>query len=722
MSHSARKQYSTQQTIAQDIPALFITFFTLLSALYIPRIEHSFLLLIGLLIIPGQLLSLKIRLPFYQSAWNIITLIFILAMLTWHYATHLPAQAVLGYICLFLLVHRWYTQRKTKEHLEIWALSTMVLLAAGMELKGLIGLTIVLGWSISTIQLFNLRSVFHSTNKIKTASTAAPYHLAPHSFRTLWACLPILLAITIVLFFISPRIRPFSPPSKGVKQTASSQTKSQTGYSENISLQTMSDISKDNTPAFRLLNPPPLLTASQIRFRVSTLDQFDGWTWQRSTLLESKARPLVSKAGSPLLLSETQETPSEEMPHTSLEWYYIHLINYQERAIPLPETALFLMSFPDKFTFSSCQDGRILATESRLPKEFEILAMEDRENKYSPLMAAPPLESHLKVPEKLRASFEKKVQGLLSSSSGMTASRKAQHLVTWFRRQGQYSLDLEGVQEGPEGLRDFLETSMTGHCELFASAMALLLRCEGIPTRVVTGFAGAEEVPSLYGGKRNDFLIRNSNAHAWVEVYTESGVWKSYDPTPPEPVITIQAMENTKSPRQTGRNLTTAFDEYNYETQSRLYSSVLQSVTRWINEWEHGALITAWNNLKRNIKEPPIMILLAALVLFNLLAHFLYYKFAHPHHAQKISQKLKKRHPSIRPDLLIRILTILKADQTILLETSLSTPPGQTIQAAALAAGFPQEKAQQLARLYTTWRYRQKDRALEQEMMRLLKG
>jgi transglutaminase-like putative cysteine protease len=67
-----------------------------------------------------------------------------------------------------------------------------------------------------------------------------------------------------------------------------------------------------------------------------------------------------------------------------------------------------------------------------------------------------------------------------------------------------------------------------GHCEYFASSFAVLARAEGIPCRVVTGYSPGDY--SLGG-----FMVRQKNAHAWVEVYFPYIGWVEFDPTPPTP-------------------------------------------------------------------------------------------------------------------------------------------------------------------------------------------
>jgi len=68
-----------------------------------------------------------------------------------------------------------------------------------------------------------------------------------------------------------------------------------------------------------------------------------------------------------------------------------------------------------------------------------------------------------------------------------------------------------------------------GHCEYFATAMAVMLRTQGVATRLVNGF-----LPGEYNEASGAFTVRQSDAHSWVEVYfPESKSWVTFDPTPP---------------------------------------------------------------------------------------------------------------------------------------------------------------------------------------------
>ncbi|GMA50331.1 hypothetical protein GCM10025857_16880 [Alicyclobacillus contaminans] len=77
----------------------------------------------------------------------------------------------------------------------------------------------------------------------------------------------------------------------------------------------------------------------------------------------------------------------------------------------------------------------------------------------------------------------------------------------------------------------FLFDSRRGYCNNFSSAMAVLLRCVGIPTRWVTGFATGD-IDASYSGPGQRYIYRNADAHSWVEVYFPNVGWIPFDPTP----------------------------------------------------------------------------------------------------------------------------------------------------------------------------------------------
>ena len=78
-------------------------------------------------------------------------------------------------------------------------------------------------------------------------------------------------------------------------------------------------------------------------------------------------------------------------------------------------------------------------------------------------------------------------------------------------------------------LADFLLRDRAGYCQQFSGAMALLLRMGGVPARVASGFS-----PGSFDGERREYVVRDVDAHSWVEVFLPGIGWVTRDPTPPD--------------------------------------------------------------------------------------------------------------------------------------------------------------------------------------------
>jgi transglutaminase-like putative cysteine protease len=106
--------------------------------------------------------------------------------------------------------------------------------------------------------------------------------------------------------------------------------------------------------------------------------------------------------------------------------------------------------------------------------------------------------------------------------------RVALALEAHFRDSGQYtySLNMSVADPDIDPVEDFLFNRRRGHCEYFASSLALMLRAVEIPSRLVTGFKGAEPL-----GSAGYYEVQQRHAHAWVEAFVD-GRWLILDPTP----------------------------------------------------------------------------------------------------------------------------------------------------------------------------------------------
>ena len=108
---------------------------------------------------------------------------------------------------------------------------------------------------------------------------------------------------------------------------------------------------------------------------------------------------------------------------------------------------------------------------------------------------------------------------------------QARMLENYLRSNYGYTLELPKV-EPDDPLAFFLFHRKKGHCEYFASAMAVMLRVVGIPRALSPAFKAESTIP-ISGSQ----LIRTSDAHSWVEAWLPDRGWTTFDPTPPDPNV-----------------------------------------------------------------------------------------------------------------------------------------------------------------------------------------
>jgi len=143
-----------------------------------------------------------------------------------------------------------------------------------------------------------------------------------------------------------------------------------------------------------------------------------------------------------------------------------------------------------------------------------------------PLPAAPPGPRDVLLPRD-----NPEVRALSQSVAGSLGSARARAdaVERFLQTEYDYSLN-SGVRiHTVDPVAWFLLDGKAGHCEFFAGAMVVMLRHLGVPARMVGGYSGGDISPD-----GDELVVREANAHAWVEVWLGDGPgWVSYDPTPP---------------------------------------------------------------------------------------------------------------------------------------------------------------------------------------------
>jgi transglutaminase-like putative cysteine protease len=351
------------------------------------------------------------------------------------------------------------------------------------------------------------------------------------------------LVLAVPLFALLPRVRaPYimGPGGSGQGELA------RAGFSDEMSLDLIGRIRDNQQVAMRLAftgrTPPP----GAMRFKAATYDLWEGRRWRRSerarALLRDPREALFRLApgradGSATIYLEPLRSTSLIVPMEALT------VDLQLAAVDVDEGgALTLRGMPDE----------ILEYRVSLGAREISLAAPPRPPAARAAAASPALPAELD-----RSGLTPRMAALAAEWAGQgtdidRARRIERHFVTEFG----YTREFIG-RGGESPLENFLFEARRGHCEYFASSMVMLLRAQGIPARLVTGFLGAE-----YSAWERAWIVRQSNAHAWVEGFVGGQGWIAFDPTPPAGRPQMEPESLLTLSRQAWEFITFRWDRY----------------------------------------------------------------------------------------------------------------------------------------------------------------
>ncbi|GAA0413693.1 transglutaminase [Acrocarpospora corrugata] len=255
--------------------------------------------------------------------------------------------------------------------------------------------------------------------------------------------------------------------------------------------------------------------------RIYSLDVFDGRQFKPSSL---KGRPedKVDEGPMPPVPGLSPVTPSGRTETT------VQISDEIEelRFLPLPYPATQVEVDGDwradqttLMVFSTKDEAAGL--------EYKVTGLDLRPN-YDALdnAPAPPVEVQsrfLALPRGLDPRIQDLAYQVTEGAS--SAYQQAVQLQEWFTKTGKFAYSLRARGSGNEALADFLLNSRAGYCEQFASAMAVMARMLGIPSRVSIGYTGGSKIEDRW-------VVRTHDAHAWPELYFEGAGWLRFEPTP----------------------------------------------------------------------------------------------------------------------------------------------------------------------------------------------
>lgn len=324
-----------------------------------------------------------------------------------------------------------------------------------------------------------------------------------------------ILAITAGLFFFLPRT------ARAAFQHLVSHRYHLVGFSNHVMLGEIGEIKQENVPVMHVKMDHAEDRTLALKWRGAALTEFNGRAWFNRPGAGQLLQPDGAK-----LLSLGDEPARRGGRYIS---YAVHLND-------LAQDALFFAGTPQYLRIDSLvvrrPDGNysVQFAESRTVSYQVFSFLESPQAAQDPVLVDPLSAkdrlAHLQLPR-----LDPRIPELAKNIAGGERSPAAQArtLEKYLRTHYGYTLELPKA-EPEDPLAFFLFHRKKGHCEYFASSMAVMLRVLGIPSRVVTGFQSG-----VYNPISGSQLIRSSDAHSWVEAWLPDRGWTTFDPTPPDP-------------------------------------------------------------------------------------------------------------------------------------------------------------------------------------------
>jgi len=177
----------------------------------------------------------------------------------------------------------------------------------------------------------------------------------------------------------------------------------------------------------------------------------------------------------------------------------------------------------------------------------------------------PELKNLLKTPTPRLTQRARDILARSAEDGDLDSEDTARELEEYLRDSNEfnYTLDLSVTDPKIDPVEDFVFNRKKGHCEYFASALALMLRGVGIPTRVIRGFKGAEYDPAT-----GDLEVRDLHAHAWLEAFVDGG-WITLDPTPGQRDTEVALKVKESAPDLVDKTRSIWFQGMNYSNSQQ---------------------------------------------------------------------------------------------------------------------------------------------------------
>ena len=436
----------------------------------------------------------------------------------------LPATV---HLALFSVVVRMFSLRRERDHIMLAVLAFLMVLASAVltvDSVFLFSFAAFLLMAVLTFVLMEIRRAGQAASILARHSSDPQEHrqLAFALARFAPALMLVILTVAAVLFFVIPR-RP-----GGYLGGLSFGTDFSSGFTDRVQLGQIGQIQQSNAVVMHVQIDGDTAGRYDLHWRGVALSNFDGHTWSKPRETFALQRQFQDSFDLPAL---GDASPASNF-YPSLA--HQQVIHYHVLMEPIGFNIFFLAPWA-----RSISGGyrHLEADSGGAVYNFDRQQAVGRYEAYSDI--ATPSAAELRgagtdLPPQIESTYlhvpalDPRVPRLAAEIAGFARNNydKAVALEHYLKTGYGYTLDLPRTLP-KDPIANFLFDRKQGHCEYFASAMAVMLRTLGIPSRVVNGFRSDE-----FNDVTANYVVRAKNAHAWVEAYFPGYGWQTFDPTP----------------------------------------------------------------------------------------------------------------------------------------------------------------------------------------------